>query len=252
MTGLQPNSNRLIVLAIMLGALAALGGCQRYHDVNAFLMQYDRAASAEPYTVAPPDRLQIVARNVPEINELQVIVSPDGTIFLPLIGELQVAGKTTLEISAMIEDRALEYYQEADVVVQVTGFHSKHMYVFGEVGRPGRYPYTGSDTVLDLMARAQPTRLADPNRIQVLRPGPDGKVHRITIELDRWVKTGEVDRNAQIENGDIIYVPANGLARVGLALQQLLLPLQPAAQTVRSPVSIDDSVNHFEGGGGTR
>ncbi len=237
-----------LVAAVAALVVVSMGGCQRYHDVDAFLMQRDRMAGAEPYTVAPPDTLQVISRQVPEIDKTHVTVSPDGTVFLPLIGEMHVAGKTAAEIAAMIEDRALEYYQEADVVVQVVGFRSKHLYVFGEVGAPGRYPYTGSDTVLDVLARAQPTRLADPNRIQVIRPKGEGEPpERMTIELGKWVRQGHVDRNAQIAEGDIIYVPANGLASVGLALQQLLLPIQPAAATVRGPVNIDDSVTHFDG-----
>ena len=47
--------------------------------------------------------------------------------------------------------------------------------------------------------------------------------------------------NAVLEEGDIIYVPANPLAAVGLALQQVLLPIQPAASVVKGPTDIDST-----------
>ena len=49
------------------------------------------------------------------------------------------------------------------------------------------------------------------------------------------------NQHADLEEGDIIYVPANGFAKVGLALQQLLLPIQPFSQTVQSPANIYDT-----------
>lgn len=234
---------RLIAAALIAMWLCSEVGCATYHDTDAFVMDPLPPTIAARYTVAPPDLIQIRADQVPEINGLSMVVSPDGHIVLPLLGEMYVAGLTASQIADQIAERSREYYHEVDVVVHVTGYRSKHLYVFGEVARPGRYSYTGADTVLDVLALAQPSRLADPNRIQVLRPSADGdQVHRMTIELDEWVKHGHTDRNALLAEGDILYVPPNGLARVGLAVKQLLLPISPAAQVVAGPVDIDQSV----------
>ena len=53
------------------------------------------------------------------------------------------------------------------------------------------------------------------------------------------VKKGDVTLDAVLEEGDIIYVPPNPLAAVGLFLQQLLLPIRPLAETVQAPVDFD-------------
>lgn len=63
----------------------------------------------------------------------------------------------------------------------------------------------------------------------------------MTVSLDKMVKTGDTSLDAVLEEGDIIYVPANALAAIGLGLQQLLLPIQAAAATVSGPSSIDSS-----------
>ena len=139
---------------------------------------------------------------------------------------------------------AREYYEDADVSLRVGAFNSKKIFVFGEVGGPGAYRYDGSNTILETLAAAQPTRLADPSRIHILRPDRDGEgIHRMTISLEKMVKEGDTTLNAVLEEGDIIYVPANGLAAVGLGLQQVLLPIQPAAQTVRGPANIEEDIS---------
>lgn len=125
------------------------------------------------------------------------------------------------------------------------------MFVFGEVLYPGSYPYRGTNRVLTTLAEAQPTRLADPARITVLRPNEDGElVRRMTISLDDMVKRGDVAHDAVLEEGDIIFVPPNPLAKVGLAVQQVLLPILPAAQTVRGTDTILNTDLNRSGGYG--
>jgi protein involved in polysaccharide export with SLBB domain len=230
--------------------MALAGGCERFHDVEAFQVPPHPVVTGKPYRVAPPDEIAIFSPQAKEIDGMHVEVSPSGTLDLPLMGSVPVAGLTVDEIGQAIQEKAAEFYQEVDVAVQVSAYRSKHIMVFGEVSAPGRYAYTGSDTILTLLARAQPSRLADDNRIQVIRPTGDGKTaHRMTIELGKWIERGELDRDALLQDGDIVYVPPNGLARVGLAMQQLLLPIQPAAATMRGPADIVDSSNRVSAGG---
>ena len=219
----QRYSKDVSMWCVIVFVLAMVStGCETYHDVDAFMLAPQKTSNPIPYTIDPPDVLIIRAVQVPEINNGAVIVQPDGHVNLPLLGELYVSGLTPKQVAKAVEAKAKAYYEDVDVVVQVAEYRSKHLYVFGEVGAPGRYSYTGSDTVLDILSRAQPSRLADPNRIQVYRRSADGKsVKKMTIQLDRWVKGGAIGRNTVVAEGDMIYVPANGLAKVGLTVQQL-------------------------------
>lgn len=248
----QQSMKRMSVLMVLCLVLMNVG-CQRYHDTSAFVMDTEHVADTKPYTIGPPDVIMIRAVQVPEINNGAVIVQPDGKIILPLLGEMYVAGMTPGEVAKAVEVKSREFYNDVDVVVQVAEYRSKHIYVFGEVGMPGRYAYTGADTILDVLSRAQPTRLSDPNRIQIFRRGGNGEMtHKMTIELDQWVKHGEVTRNGIVAEGDLIFVPPNGLASVGLAIQQLLLPISPAASVVNGPASIDSSVTQLSGTSGAK
>lgn len=214
--------------------LLATSGCApQYHDYKAFIQTPQPIVTATEYRVAPPDSLTIYSKRVREVHNNTQTIRPDGKIVLPLLGEVFVAGMTCEEISKNLTELATTYYADADVTVRVSSFASKKIFVFGEVSRPGPYPYNGTNRVLTTLAEAQPTRLADPSRIAVLRPNKDGElIRRMTINLDDMVKRGDTSLDALLEEGDIIWIPPNPLAKVGLALQQLLLPIQPAASTV--------------------
>jgi protein involved in polysaccharide export with SLBB domain len=251
------NPNRDYTRRIQPAALWALtvvvlaGGCQKtYTDYSAFISEPRPLVTLTEYRMAPPDSVLITSKRVRELNGHSETIRPDGKLTLPLLGSVFVAGMTMEEVSAELEEMAKDFYEDADVSVRVIGFRSKKIYVFGEVGTVGPYPYNGANTVLGTLATAQPSRLADPARIHILRPNKDGElVKRMTINLNKMVKEGDIALDAVLEEGDIIFVPPNPLAAIGLALQQLLLPLQPAAQTVANPVDIDDDTRTRTYGG---
>jgi polysaccharide biosynthesis/export protein len=227
---------------IMLVVVCALmtGGCTKtYTDYSSFISEPKPVVTATEYRMLPPDTVQIYSKRVREIHLHSEAISPDGKLTLPLLGRVFVAGKTTEEVTAELEILAQEFYEDADVSVRVIRYSSKKIFVFGEVSKPGPYPYNGANTVLATLASAQPSRLANPSKIQVLRPNEDGEmIRRMTIDLDKMVKEGDTLLNAVLEEGDIIYVPPTALASVALGFQQLLLPFQPIAKTVAGPAQI--------------
>ncbi|MEM6750526.1 MAG: polysaccharide biosynthesis/export family protein [Planctomycetota bacterium] len=234
-----------IKMTVLAGVLTGASACQpTYHDYAAFVREPQPAASPTEYRVAPPDAIAITSRRVREIDGQGQRIAPDGHVYLPLVGPVFVAGKTPVEIERELESLAQQYYEDADVSVRVTAFASKKIFVFGQVSAPGQYVYTGSNTVLNTLARAQPTRLADPSKIHVLRPSADGDLRRrMTIDLDKIVQEGDTTLDAPLEEGDILFVPPNPLAAVGLALQQLLLPIQPAAAVIAGPGDIQEEIS---------
>ncbi len=229
-------------IAALIPAMLLSFGCSYYTDYSAFISEPRPLVTLTDYQLAPPDAIQIASKRVRELNNHRQTIRPDGKVTLPLLGSVFVAGKTTDQLSDELEIMSQDFYEDADITVRVVGFHSKKIFVFGEVSSPGPYAYDGANTVLETLAAAQPTRLADPSRIQILRPNKnDQLIRRMTINLDKMVKQGDTALDAVLEEGDIVYVPPNALATVGLALQQVLLPLQPAASTVQNPVDLDDS-----------
>ena len=231
----------------LIGLIAGLlvlvsAGCSttpRYTDYHAFIQEPMPVVNDTPYRVGPPDVLEFKSYRVREVDGYRETVSPDGKVNLPLLGTVVVAGKTTEEVRLEVNRLAQFYYEDADVSVRVSRYASKKIFVFGQVGSPGAYYYNGSNTVLNTLAQAQPTKLADPSQIQILRPNADGELRsRMTINLDEMVTRGDTTLNAVLQEGDIIYVPANGMAKVALGLEQMLLPLRAVAGVVNNTDSV--------------
>ncbi len=217
-----------------------MNGCTKtYTDYSSFINEPRPLVTATEYRMAPPDTVQIYSKRIREIHRHTETISPDGKLTLPLLGRIYVAGMTTEEVEAELQIMAQEFYEDADVSVRVVDYASKKIFVFGEVSRPGPYTYNGANTVLGTMSKAQPTRLADPSKILVLRPNEDGEmIRKMTVDMNKMVKDGDLLLNAVMEEGDIIYVPPTPLAAVALGFQQLLLPFQPIASTVAGPSDI--------------
>jgi polysaccharide export outer membrane protein len=99
------------------------------------------------------------------------------------------------------------------------------VYVMGQVTKPGAYPLTANMSFMDALADAGgPTDAAQPSKIIFARPSQN--LQRV-IDLDNF-KAGNGQANYALEQGDIIYVPKNGLAKVGWVMQQI----QPVTSTL--------------------
>ena len=250
----------------MLGAVVLVPGCYFPDDVKAFLQKEHRPVTGIEYRFYPPDSLVIRSLNVPEISGAVQRIRPDGKINLSLLGEIFVAGKTSKEIEKLLITAAREYYEKADATVTVGSYASQNYYIFGQVGRPGPVPWTGRDTVLQALATAQPNNLAWAERITIVRGSrpqeggyfqeaskPIGRYRRtgvhvpkkgnepktMMINLVAMTEHGDMSHNVMLMPNDIIYVQASPLAKIGLALQRLLFPINPAIQAIGVPANFE-------------
>ncbi|MCE5276576.1 MAG: polysaccharide biosynthesis/export family protein [Planctomycetaceae bacterium] len=254
------------VLLVALGALMA--GCYEPGDVTPFIDRPQRAVTGIEYRVLPPDILLIRSAHIQEINDIQQQIRPDGKINLPLIGEIDAAGRTAKEIEEDINRGARKYYDEVDATVQVALYNSQKYYVFGQVVRPGGFPWTGHDTVLEALAQSMPNFEAWPEQILLVRgaaPRTGGYLelkkiadtaptavnpnavndgpHKVVINLYAMIKEGDMSNNVFLRPNDMIYVRPNPLAEIGLAVQSLLLPVRPAVEMVTAPASVTNTGN---------
>ncbi len=90
--------------------------------------------------------------------------------------------------------------------------------ILGAVGRPGRYPFSDSMTILDLLAEAGgPTVNAKQNSIVVINEGATNDQSHV-FDLVKFAKNGDFSTLPVIRNGDTIYIPdkSQGTWRTGL------------------------------------
>ncbi len=236
--------------SVVVAALAAAaGGCgPSDREINAFMHHWEASVSGTEYVVQPPDVLEINSPHAPEIDGEIQPVRHDGKISLRLLGQVKVAGLTTIEIARKLELLLGRYYKSPTVNVRLAERLSKRFYVFGEVTRPGAYSCTGRDTVIRVLADAQPTFTAWKNQVKVIHPSHDGRTrHVLTVDADKIMQEGDLALNVHLEEGDILYVPPTPLAWVGMRFRELLMPMAPAAQTVVTPGYTGDEIDRYYG-----
>ncbi len=181
-------------------------------------------APALDYVIDPPDVLAIQVRGEPELSADDVIVAPDGRIARPLVGFVAVRGRTVPQVSDELRSRYARFLRDPDVTVSVVAFRSKYVYVVGAVARPGRYAYTGRESVVDALAQAGfPTRRADVDAITVVSADAVGPVVR-AVHLGAVVSGEDMTTNWLLHADDIVHVPETGVSRLGDTLQDLLAP----------------------------
>ncbi len=257
-----PLARRVVVRTSALAVFVSVfSGCTPNDtNLNAFIHDWEAIVSASDYHVIPPDAIEISSANAPEIDGEVQTVRQDGKVSLRLIGEVKVAGLTPLEIGRKLESLLAKYYHDPQVSVRVSSNGSKKYYVFGQVGGGGGsgfgaiaggggggFTYTGRDTVLTALAKAQPNFLAWKSQIKIIRPShKEGERSVITVDIDKIMHEGRLEQNVHLQEGDIIYVPPTPLAWVGLRLQEILFPFAPILQAVGLPANAITTVEHYD------
>lgn len=141
----------------------------------------------------------------------EATIRPDGTITMPLVGDLKAAGETPTALREKIKELLANYVKLGganEITVAVKAWKSYRFTVQGEVGRPGVYTSDEWLTVSDALALAGgPTRFADRAGIILMRKTPQGKHAHIPLNFDLLASGKRPDMNIWVLAGDVIYVP---------------------------------------------
>ena len=169
------------------------------------------AAAATPdynYVVGPGDTLNIIVWRNPELS-MSVPVRPDGKLSTPLVDELVVQGKTSIEIARDVEKALSKFVRDPVVTVIVTGFvgpYSEQVRVVGEAAKPQFLPYKQKMTLLDvIIAVGGLTDFADGNSAVIFRASEGDK--RYTVRIKDLIKRGDISANVEMKPGDVLIIP---------------------------------------------
>jgi len=170
-------------------------------------------APAQDYMVGEGDVLRI---NVFGHDELTTVarVSGDGSIKLPLIGQIDVGGLTLLQISDRISKLLSDgYVVDPQVSIFVQEFRSKKAFIMGEVNKPGFHVLSGNTTFLELLSVAGGVTkdAADKATIKRKADATNKEEIIITVDLKSLLEKGDTSRDVPIMDGDSIYIPKTGV-----------------------------------------
>lgn len=159
------------------------------------------------YVIGNDDLLSINVWKEAEVSR-SLPVRSDGRISLPLVGEVQAAGRTPLQLEREIANKLRSYITEPEVTVMVQQINSEKYNVLGQVAKPGSYSLTLATSVLDAIATAGGFRdFAKRKGIYILRRNSTGGVTRIPFNYNDVIKGKSPEQNIGLNPNDTIVVP---------------------------------------------
>lgn len=165
------------------------------------------AQAAEPsYTIQPGDKLQVSVWNEPDLQN-EVLVAPDGGIAFPLVGEMNVIGKSIVELREDISERLSRYISEPIVTVTIREVLGNKIYVIGQVNRPGQFVVNPMVDVMQALSMAGGTTpYASLNNISILRRRGSQKIS-IPFKYGDISSGKNLKTNIILQSGDVVIVP---------------------------------------------
>ncbi len=165
-------------------------------------------AETTPYHVNPGDVLIVNVWNEKDLT-LEVLVRPDGTISIPLAGQVQAGGLSVPDIEKNLTTALAKYMKDQpSVTVMIKQTAGYVIYVIGKVNKPGQFPINQPTDVMQALAMAGGLNtFAAENSVNVLRRDKDGAQKAIPFRYSD-VKAGEqLQTNIVLQSGDIVVVP---------------------------------------------
>ncbi|HOM94046.1 MAG TPA: polysaccharide biosynthesis/export family protein [Candidatus Saccharicenans sp.] len=199
----------LIIAAVSGGAQQAVrvGGSQEESQVNG------RDYFIREYVIGPRDLLEIKVFELPEFDHT-VRVSEDGSITLPLVGNVQIGGLTKDKAEKKLSELLEKYVKKAQVSIFIKEYQSSRVAIIGAVEKPGMYELVGRQTLLQMISQAGGFKDTAADEIYVLREGQDGTTASISIDLEDLLINGNQNLNIPIQPNDVINVPVDKLINI--------------------------------------
>jgi polysaccharide biosynthesis/export protein PslD len=188
----------------------------------------DPLPTERTYKMVPYDIIMVRFTYHPEQDpKAPVAVRPDGNITLDSVGSVRAAGLTPEELGKEIAAKSSTRLKNPEVIVTVTQFAPRRVYVGGQVKTPGIVEFKGEMTpVQAIFERGGFTDDAQKDSVILIRDtgGAEPIIGRInaTQSLEN-----AVPEKITLSTNDVLYVPMSGIARADLWVKQHLNDILP-------------------------
>lgn len=172
--------------AMAIAKVPAISSGERYGDAQKVV---------ESYRLGAGDKVKVTVFNEVQLSgEYQV--GADGSVALPLVGNVPVLGKLPSEVAAAYEDLlGKDFLRNPRVSVEVTQY--RPFYIVGQVRMPGQYPYSAGLTVWSAVAVAQGLTPRGRESYVFIRKYGEAKEERYRLTPDLRVFPGDTIRVAE-------------------------------------------------------
>lgn len=220
---------RLTLLGLLLLLLSSCASqadkrLLQYLNTEGFGKRYTGNAEEENYvTLGDTVNLKVFFAAGQEASSHTVAI--DGTILLPELGAVSVAGLTRTDIETLLTEKysaVLDLYQvQADIRSD-----RKEYFIYGEVLNQGAKTFTGDITIWEAVMQATPAQdSANLGRVKLIRADPVDPFI-IYVDINDMISRGDSTYNVHVMELDIIWVPPTLVAQLGYFLDALLFPVK--------------------------
>lgn len=163
-------------------------------------------AVPDDYVLGPGDELQLsIWGSV--VADLRLPVSRQGTIAIPRVGAVPVAGVKLSELPKLLKQRVGTQFKSFDLAVSLGELRQLRIFVTGNVQRPGMHVVPGLANVTEVLAAAGGLSPAGSFRqVEVRRQGS----LVATLDLYELMLRGQISADVRLQPGDVVHVPAVG------------------------------------------
>ena len=172
------------------------------------------ASRDERYRLCPADVIAVAFPLTPEFDQT-LNVGSDGFISLAGAGSVRLAGLTVQESTEVIRTSYAKILHDPIVNIELKDFNKPYFVVTGQVNRPGKYDLRGSTSATQAIAIAGGfTEAARHSQVLLFRRVNDDWYEVKPLNLKRVLHGANINEDAEIRPGDMLYVPQNFVSKV--------------------------------------
>ena len=232
-----PTDFQLLVRG-SLGTLLPVYGDSLFRQVPSSFAPLREVNVTPDYVLGPGD--QLVIRIWGQVNfNAQLTVDRSGSVYLPQVGEIHVAGLPFAQVKEHIHDAVGHIYRSFDLDVEMGQLRSIQVFVVGQARRPGTYTLSSLSTLVTaLFATGGPSVQGSLRDIQLRRNGQTIS----HFDLYDLLILGDMSKDSPLLPGDVIYIPPVG-AQVAVAGDVHI----PAIYELKGDTTVEQAIR-FAGG----
>ncbi len=181
-------------------------GANLFRTVPSTFAPVDNVPVAADYVVGPGDEIQIRAWGQIDVDYSSV-VDRDGTIGVPKVGVINVAGIKASDLPAYLKTVFGRTFRNFQLTATLGKLRSIQIFVVGQAKRPGTYTVSSLSTLVSaVFAAGGPSSKGSMRNVQVKRG------NQVVAEFDLYdlLLSGDKSRDAKLLPGDVIYIPPVG------------------------------------------
>lgn len=173
----------------------------------ACMMLLSLPCMAEEYNMNAGDHIQIQVMGHEDLSSTYV-ARTDGRFEYPLIGTVDVTGKTVEGLTQELKERLAKYIVNPLITINITKMGSTRVFVLGEVRHAGLHELTKSHRALDAIGAANGfTDKAAKKKVYLIRNGKEDNIQ--FLNFNAFLKKGDMSQNPVLYEGDCLYLTSN-------------------------------------------